>query len=109
SAETLHVRIPFGFLAAGTTMPAGPYAIRSIPNTTPLLLFENEETKEKILVFARIASPPLEPAAPLKFAFGTGESRDLTKIVTGTLTYELSINPAGGSVKGGLQLASRSK
>jgi hypothetical protein len=100
SAETLYARIPFGFSASGTIMPAGPYAIRPIPNTHSILLFENEETKEKVLVFARVAyTAPAQPA-PLMFASGVSDSMALTNITTATWTYELSMHPIRASRKG---------
>jgi hypothetical protein len=101
SAETLYARIPFGFSASGTIMPAGPYAIRPIPNTHSILLFENEETKEKVLVFARVAyTAPAQAAAPLMFASGISDGVALTNIATAAWTYELSMHPIRASLKG---------
>jgi len=101
SAESLHARIPFGFSANGTSLPAGPYAIRSIPNTPYLLLFENEETKEQALVFARLATTAAsQPAMPLKFAAGAGDSMALTNIAMAACTYELSTRSIAAAPKG---------
>jgi len=107
SAETLHARIPFGFSAGGAAMPAGLYAIRPIPNTSALLLFENEQTKQKVLVLARSTTTLDQAAEPLTFTAGADERMALTNIVMTMWTYELSIHPVRDSQKGAtLALAS---
>lgn len=101
SAETLHASIPFGFSAAGTTMPAGAYSISKIPNTPSVLLFENEATKMQTLVFVRIAAAgSAKPAQPLTFAATGNESMELAHIAADGWGYELSVRPAGALPKG---------
>jgi hypothetical protein len=97
SAETLHARIPFGFSAGGTAMPAGAYSISTIPGAPTVLLFENEATKMQAMVFVRtgIAAPD-KPATPLTF---TGERTELANIATDGWTYELSTYSAPKSLK----------
>ena len=110
SAETLHARIPFGFSAAGNTMPAGAYSIRPIPNAPSVLLFENETTKMQAIVFARrTADAPEKPAEPLTFN-GSGERMELINIAAAGWVYELDMNPARRSQKGAvLAITSASK
>ena len=100
SAETLHATIPFGFSANGMTMPAGTYAIHVIPNASPLLLFENEATKMKAIVFARHASrTPLKPAPRLIFSSSASEFVELTNITSMGSAYEINMHASRGSVK----------
>jgi len=100
SAETLHATIPFGFSANGRTMPAGTYAIRTIPNPSPLLLFENEATKVKAIVFARQTSAtPAKPAAHLTFSSSAGEFMELTNITSMESAYEIDMHAARRSLK----------
>ena len=101
SAETLHATIPFGFSANGMTMPAGTYAIRPLPNPSPLLLFENEATKVKAIVFARYASrTPVKPAAHLTFSSRASEFVELSNITALDSAYEIDMHAARGSLKG---------
>ena len=103
SAETLHARIPFGFSAGGTAMPAGAYSISTIPGAPTVLLFENEATKMQAMVFVRTGiSTPDKPVTPLMF---TGERTELAKIATDGWTYELSTYSAPKSLKGAAALA----
>ena len=96
SAETLHARIPFGFSAAGATLPAGAYVIRTMPNTPHVLLFENEETKVQTMVFARAAAEAsLKPVVPLTFIAYSSERMELAYIATDGSTYELNAHPDG--------------
>jgi len=100
SAETLHATIPFGFSADGMTMPAGTYAIRTIPNPSPVLLFENEATKVKAIVFAHQTSgTPAKPAAQLIFSSRASEFVELTNITTMGSAYEINMHAARGSLK----------
>jgi hypothetical protein len=100
SAETLHATIPFGFSANGIAMPAGTYAISTIPNATPLLLFENEATKVKAIVFARYASrTPVKPAARLTFSPSASEFVELTNITGMDSAYEIDMRSARGALK----------
>ncbi len=110
SAETLHARIPFGFSAGGMAMPAGAYSIRTIPNVPYVLLFENETTKMRAIVFVRSGMrAPVKPATPLMFT-SAGERTELANIATDGWTYELSVYPAAKSLKGAaLAIASASK
>ena len=101
SAETLHATIPFGFSANGMTMPAGTYFIRTLPNPSPLLLFENETTKVKAIVFARHASAtPAKPGARLTFSPSASEFVELTNITGMESAYEIDMHAARGSLKG---------
>jgi hypothetical protein len=101
SAETLHARIPFGFSAGGTAMPAGAYSICTIPGSPHVLLFENETTKMQAIVFVRTGmSTPAEPAVPLMFTSSGSERTELANIVTDGWTYELSTHRAPKSLKG---------
>jgi hypothetical protein len=79
SAETVHARIPFGFTAAGTAMPAGAYVIRTMPSSPSVLVFENEDTKVQTIVFARM---------------------ELRNMAADGWTYELRIPSARTSLKG---------
>jgi len=111
SAETLYAKIPFGFSAGGTAMPAGAYTIRPMPGIHSALLFENETTKMQAIVLVRTApAAPSMPAEPLTFFTGSSESRELAHIATTTWTYELSVRPATKSLKGAaLAIVSASK
>lgn len=111
SAETLRARIPFAFSVAGTTMPAGNYAISTLPNAPQVLRFENEDTKMQALVFARTASGlPAKPAPPLRFTAVSSERFELTNIAASSWTYELSTHSAQKPLKGvALTLTSGSK
>ncbi|HEY2845049.1 MAG TPA: hypothetical protein VGJ09_15410 [Bryobacteraceae bacterium] len=101
SAETLHARIPFAFSAAGTSMPAGTYAITTMPHSPQVLLFENEESKVQNIIFARIADlKPGKPAAPLMFTSSSGEHQQLTNIATDDWAYELDTRPMPKPLKG---------
>ena len=100
SAETLHARIPFAFSAAGTSMPAGNYAISTMPQAPQVLLFENEDTKMQAMVFARTAGLPAKPAPPLTFTAYSSESMELTNIAASTWTYELSTHSTQKPLKG---------
>jgi hypothetical protein len=100
SAETLHARIPFAFSAAGISMPAGTYTIRTMPNARQVLLFENEETRAQFLVFARTASGlPAKTAPPLTFTDYSGEKMELANIAASDWTYELNTYPARKALK----------
>ena len=107
SAEGLHARIPFGFSANGRTMPAGDYAIRPMPNMQAVLLFENEATKVKTMVFAHTAMGTATKS-PLTFT-GASESKALTNIATAGWTYELSTYPATIPLKGAALALATSK
>jgi len=101
SAETLHARIPFGFSAAGTMMPAGAYVISTMPNTPHVLLFENEGTKVQTLVFVRTSSGALVKAAePLTFTAYSSERMELTHIATDGSIYELNADSVRKGLKG---------
>ena len=94
SAETVHARIPFGFLAAGTSMPAGAYEIHTMANAPTVLVFENEDTKATTIVFARVADiAAAKTAVPLTFASDSKDLMELTHIATDGHSYELSIQP----------------
>ena len=111
SAETLRASIPFGFSAAGTSMPAGDYAIRTVESTPNVLLFENEQTKVRAFVFARpLGGAAVKPAARLTFADAGNERMDLAHIATFGQTYELDIKSTRSGLKGvALTLASGGK
>jgi len=111
SAETLRARIPFAFSAAGTSMPAGNYAISTMRDAPQLLLFENEDTKMQAIVFARTVSGlSAKPAQPLIFTAYSSEPIELTNIVASSQTYELSTHSAQKPLKGvALTLTSGSK
>ena len=101
SAETLHARIPFAFSAGGTSMPAGNYAISTMPHAPQVLLFKNEDTKMQAIVFARTASSLLaKPAPPLTFTAYSSETMELTNIAASSWTYELSTHSAQKPLKG---------
>jgi len=101
SAETLRARIPFAFSAGGTSMPAGNYAISTMPHASQVLVFENEETKMQAIVFARPASGlPAKPAQPLTFTAYSSDKLELTNIAASTFTYELSTQSTPKALKG---------
>ena len=101
SAETLHARIPFAFSAGGNSMPAGNYAISTMPHAPSVLLFENEDTKMQAIVFARTASGlPAKPTPPLTFTAYSSENMELTNIAASTWTYELSAHSTQKALKG---------
>jgi hypothetical protein len=101
SAETLHAHIPFASSAAGTSMPAGNYAISTMPHAPQVLVFENEETKMQAIVFARTASGlPAKPAPPLTFTAYSSDSMELANIAASSFAYELSTHSAQKPLKG---------
>jgi hypothetical protein len=54
SAQTIHMRVtvPFKFIAAGATLPAGEYEIQSFGTEEKLLSIHNRNTSAGILVFS---------------------------------------------------------
>jgi len=54
SAKTVHMRVivPFNFIAAGTTLPAGEYDIQSFGTEGKLLSIHNRNSSAGILVFS---------------------------------------------------------
>ena len=54
SAQTIHMRVtvPFKFIAAGTTLPAGDYEIQSFGTEEKLLSVHNRNTSAGILIFS---------------------------------------------------------
>jgi hypothetical protein len=101
SAETLHARIPFAFSAGGNSMPAGNYAISTMPHASQVLVFENEETKTQAIVFARTAiGLKAKPAQPLTFTAYSSESLELTNIAASNFTFELSTHSPQKALKG---------
>ena len=111
SAETLRARIPFAFSAAGTSMPAGNYAISTMRDAPQLLLFENEDTKMQAIVLVRtVSGMPAKPVQPLTFTAYSSESVELTNIAASSWTYELSTHSVHKAMKGvALTLTSGSK
>ena len=109
AAETLHAHIPFAFSAAGTSMPAGTYAIRTMAHAPQVLLFEHEETRMQAMVFVRTApGVPDKLSPPVTFAEGS-EQMELINIAASDRTYELSTH-ARKALKGvALTLTNRSK
>ncbi len=95
SAETLHAKVPFTFTAAGTVLPAGTYTIRPLNGTIGVLLFENEETGARNIVFAQMSVDSRGKATvPLTFAPVAGSGRALTSIRTLSGGYDLSLRSA---------------
>ena len=54
SAQTIHMRVmvPFNFIAAGATLPAGEYDIQSFGTEGKLLSIHNQNLSAGILVFS---------------------------------------------------------
>ena len=54
SAQTIHMRVtvPFKFIAAGATLPAGEYEIQSFGTEEKLLSIQNRNTSAGILIFS---------------------------------------------------------
>ena len=54
SAQTVHMRakVPFNFIAAGSTLPAGKYDIQSFGTDETLLAIRNQNSSAGILVFS---------------------------------------------------------
>jgi hypothetical protein len=62
-------------------------------------LFENEATKVKALVLARLASgTPAKPEARLIFSAGAGEFVELTNITALDSVYEIDMHAARASL-----------
>src|SRR5207302_7062867 len=101
SAETLRARIPFAFSAGGTSMPAGNYAISTMPHAPQVLVFENEETKMQAIVLVRTASGlPAKSAQPFTFTSYSSDSMELTNNAASNFTFELSTHSAPKALKG---------
>ena len=54
SAQTIHLRVtvPYKFIAAGATLPAGEYEIQSFGTEEKLLSIHNRNTSAGILIFS---------------------------------------------------------
>ena len=54
SAQTVHmrVRVPFNFIAAGATLPAGEYDIQSLGTNEKTLAIRNQNSSAGLLVFS---------------------------------------------------------
>jgi hypothetical protein len=101
SAETLQAHIPFDFLANGKAMPAGVYTIRPIASEPSILLFENEMTRTRAMVFARsFVEIRAKPQAPITFAAGLGDQMQIVGIATAQRSYELSMGFGRSPLKG---------
>lgn len=87
SGETVHASIPHEFFLNGKAMPAGIYTVRPLSGTPSILLFVNEETREKALAFARTV-PDTSGEHPLALLIKAAER-----------SYEVGIAPARSSTK----------
>lgn len=70
SAQTVHVRfsVPFNFIAAGATLPAGEYDIQSLGAEEKILVIRNLKSASGILVFSN-SSESLNASSRTKLVF----------------------------------------
>ncbi len=70
SAQTVHVRVmvPFNFIAAGTTLPAGQYDIQTIGSVEKVLAIRNLNSSAGILVLSN-SSESSNPSSNSKLVF----------------------------------------
>lgn len=89
--DKIVVKIPFQFVAAGQTFPAGEYKISRLSDSqSRILLLSNTENRAAVVVF------PTEtqdiPHNKAKLAFATvGDQHFLSRIETANYVYTLSV------------------
>lgn len=85
------VKIPFEFVAAGQTFPAGEYKISRLSDVQPrILLLSNLENGAAVLMFPTEAQDTLHDKAKLAFAT-VGDQHFLRRIETANYAYTLSV------------------
>jgi hypothetical protein len=70
SAQTVHIRVmvPFNFIAAGTSLPAGVYDIQSFGVEEKLLAIHDLNSSAGILIFSN-SKESLDPSSSTKLVF----------------------------------------
>ena len=96
SAQTLKADIPFTFHAAGVTMPAGTYELRtSSSRTSPYVIIRNTDSHNSVLAMYALANAPndwrIRDEAMLRFQCNGGYCA-LSEAWTGAASSVLRFN-----------------
>lgn len=93
--DQLLVRVPFTFLAAGHTFPAGEYKITRLRDAEPrILLLINVENRADVVMLRPESQEDTHGKVQLDFAT-VGHQHVLSRIKTQDYSYSLSVPSAG--------------
>ncbi len=96
--DQIVVKIPFQFVAAGETIPAGQYRISRLSDSEPrILLLSSLGNRANIAMLRAIAEEPANGKAKLDFAT-VGDQRFLSRIETADNAYDLAV-PSGEALQ----------
>lgn len=89
--DQIVVTIPFQFVVAGQTVPAGEYRIARLDDSEPtILLLSSLENHANIAVLRAITKEPANGKAKLDFTT-VGDQRFLSRIETANNAYDLAV------------------
>ena len=89
--DQIIVTIPFQFVAAGQTVPAGEYRIARLDDSEPtILLLSSLENRANIAMLRAITKEPANGKAKLEFT-SVGDQRFLSRIETANNAYDLAV------------------
>jgi hypothetical protein len=92
------VTIPFQFVAAGRSLPAGEYRISRVSDAEPtILLLSSLESRANIAMLRAITKGPAKGKAKLDFTT-VGDQRFLSRIETPNNSYDLAV-PSGEALQ----------
>ena len=94
--DQIVVTIPFQFVAAGQSVPAGEYRIARLDDSEPtILLLSSLENRANIAVLRAITKEPANGKAKLDFTT-VGDQRFLSRIETANNAYDLAVTASKG-------------
>ena len=89
--DKIVVKIPFQFVAAGQTFPAGEYKISRLSDSqSRILLLSNRENRAAVVMFPTETQDISHDKAKLAFAT-VGDQHFLSRIETANYVYNLSV------------------
>lgn len=89
--DKIVVKIPFQFVAAGQTFPAGEYKISRLSDSqSRILLLSNRENRAAVVMFPTETQDISHDKAKLAFAT-VGDQHCLSRIETANYVYTLSV------------------
>lgn len=89
--DQILVKIPFSFVAAGQTHPAGEYKVSRLRDEEPrVLLLANVENRSDVVMLLAETQEPANGKVHLAFAT-VGDQHVLSRIETADNTYDLSV------------------
>jgi hypothetical protein len=92
--DQIVVKIPFQFVAAGQTLPAGEYKISRLSDSEPtILLLSSLENHTNIAMLRAVTKEPAKDQAKLDFTT-VGDQRFLSRIETADNAYKLAVPSA---------------